>query len=758
MKKHILGFPRIGPDRELKWALESYWRGTCNQAELVDSCRQLRFNNWETQRKAGLSYVTTGDFSLYDHVLDITAMIGAVPERFEYSKGIVDETLYFSMARGEKGRDVLPMEMTKWFNTNYHFIVPEISSQTNPRLSCSKILEETGEAVQAGYSAKPVIVGPITYLSLCKGVNGFDCWEKLDSILDVYEEVISRLGKDCEWIQIDEPILCTDMAETARNYFPATYQRLNKVSGRARILLATYFDTLDDNLDLALDSGCPGLHLDLVRGRYLIEDLLDRIPKGMVLSAGLVEGRNIWKTDLSRSLVVLEKMNRHLGDGNVMVSSSCSLLHCPVDLERETEIDAEIKNWMAFAVQKCEEISILGDSMGGRDCSEIIEASHMALESRRSSGLVNDPKVQIRSGRVEEDMLHRNSRYPVRRKEQARLNLPELPTTTIGSFPQTPEIRRERSRYRKGEISEAEYNIFLKKIILQNIEKQLEIGLDVLVHGEPERNDMVEYFGQQLRGFSFTKNGWVQSYGSRCVKPPVIHGDVSRPVEMTTEWIIYAQFLTRKPLKGMLTGPVTMMCWSFVRDDIEPREICRQLALAIRDEVLDLEKKGIRIIQIDEAALSEGRPVKKRDRGEYLRWAVEAFRLVTSGVEDSTQIHTHMCYSEFNDMIEAIADMDADVISIESSRSKMELLDAFRDFEYPNEIGPGVYDIHSPRVPSREELVGLLAKAAEYIPKDRLWVNPDCGLKTRDWKEVIPALENMVAAARSLRTREKGLD
>jgi 5-methyltetrahydropteroyltriglutamate--homocysteine methyltransferase len=751
MKKHILGFPRIGSRRELKEALEAYWKGMASLQDLHAVCRSLRERHWAVQKKAGLSFVATGDFSLYDHVLDITAMIGAIPERFGKTQGPVDIDTYFTMARGDSSKNTPAMEMTKWFNTNYHYIVPEIAKSLTPRLASLKVLEETDEAIQAGYTPKPVLLGPITYLSLSKGVDGFDCWEKCDEVVEVYAEVVSKLGSRCEWIQADEPILCADLCPQARDRFLPVYRRLNRAAGEAKLLLATYFDDLDENLDIAVASGCAGLHIDLMHGRRQFDRVLDRIPESMILSAGIVNGRNIWKTDLGEALDVLWKIHGRIGTDRLMIGSSCSLLHSPVDLNDEHSLDAELKNWMAFAVQKCEEITVLGDVLCGKDCTAAVRSNTEAIRSRKTSTGVINEGVRQRCDRIGSEMLGRNSRYPERRKAQSWLDLPLFPTTTIGSFPQTAQIRAQRKRFKDHEISGDQYRTFLKQTIRATIERQEELGLDVLVHGEPERNDMVEYFGQQLSGFCFTDNGWVQSYGSRCVKPPIIYGDVSRPKPMTVEWISYAQSLTDKPVKGMLTGPVTILCWSFVRDDCDRSEICRQIALAMRDEVADLQAAGIRIIQIDEAAFSEGMPIKKRDREAYLRWAVDAFRLATSVVDDATQIHTHMCYSEFNDIIHSIAEMDADVISIESSRSRMELLDAFSDFAYPSEIGPGVYDIHSPRVPTEQEIQRLLEKALRFVPEDRLWVNPDCGLKTRNWPEVMDSLRNMVAAVRSLR-------
>lgn len=747
MQTHILGFPRIGANREHKRLLEAYWRGQATRQDLLDMGQELRRRHWTIQGKAGLTHVTTGDFSLYDHVLDTSLMLGAIPERF-LTTDQPDLDTYFCMARGDAERNVPALDMTKWFNTNYHYMVPEISAA--PLKSGSQtIVRDTLQALDLGCSAKPVLLGPITYLSLAKGVKGFDPWNKLDEVLNRYTHVLDKLRPLCPWIQIDEPILCADMSPAARAAFPHAYKILNQAG--AKLLLTTYFDALDDNMDLALTSGCAGLHTDLTRGARALDSILTGLPREMTLSVGIVDGRNIWKTDLDRALRTLDIVHAGLGADRIMLASSCSLLHTPVDLELETALPKELKGWMAFAVQKCAELRLLARAMNGEDCAAELEANAISMRSRRQSPQVTIAAVRERCARVDEKMTRRNAPYPARKNAQSWLGLPLLPTTTIGSFPQTPEIRKQRSLFRNGDITTQDYEASMRDEINKVVGIQEDLGLDVLVHGEAERNDMVEYFGQQLDGFCFTANGWVQSYGSRCVKPPIIHGDIDRPMPMTVKWITYAQSLTKKTMKGMLTGPVTIMCWSFVRDDMERAEVCRQLALAIRQEVTDLEKAGIRIIQIDEAAFSEGMPIKSRDKGAYLEWAVENFRLATSGVADSTQIHSHMCYSEFNDIVQSIAAMDADVISIESSRSGMELLEAFRDYAYPNEIGPGVYDIHSPRVPSAEEMESLLRCALEFIPKERLWVNPDCGLKTRDWPETLASLRNMVEAARRVR-------
>ncbi len=753
MKSHVLGFPRIGSKRELKFALEAFWKQKITQSELEATASNLRKTNWQIQHNAGLDYVCTGDFSFYDQILDMSITLGVIPERFQQSAPL-DLQEYFKLARGDAENNIPAMEMTKWFNTNYHYIVPEISTCTTPRLNAERLISQTKEAIALGFNPKPVIVGPLTYLSLSKGDGGYDVWEKLPEVLAVYCQLLKELAPYCQWIQIDEPILCADVSAQVRKEFAPTYERIVAAAGECNTMLATYFDNLDDNLDLAVSSGCSALHIDLVRGQEQLGRVLAQLPETMLLSVGIVDGRNIWKTDYVRALKVLEKLSAELGSERLWVGSSCSLLHTPVDLLNEVKLDPEIRSWLAFAVQKCHEIKFLSMALAASGDDSELRENIAAIASRRNSSRVHNPQVKERLDKITPEMLQRQSPYAQRKEEKDRPVLPEFPTTTIGSFPQTKEIRQQRLAFKKGEIGEAEYNEFIKDQIGMIVRKQEELGLDVLVHGEPERNDMVEYFGQQLAGFCFTDFGWVQSYGSRCVKPPVIFGDISRPAAMTVEWLTYAQSLTDKPLKGMLTGPVTILCWSFIRDDLPRETVCKQLALAIRDEVLDLEQAGIRIIQIDEAALSEGMPVKQREHGVYLEWAVDAFRLATTGVTDSTQIHTHMCYSKFNTIIESIAAMDADVISIESSRSKMRLLDCFRDFEYPNEIGPGVWDIHSPRIPSTEEIISLLKRACEYIPRERIWVNPDCGLKTRDWPETIASITNMVAAAKALRTQE----
>ncbi len=751
MITHTLGFPRIGVKRELKRAIESYWKGKVSEEELRGIAKDLRKRHWQLQKENGIDLVPVGDFSLYDQILDMTATLGAVPERFGFKNNTVDIKTYFDMARG-KGK-LCAMEMTKWFDTNYHYMVPEFSPDQTFKLSSKKIFNEVKEAIDEGFNVKPVLPGPLTYIFLGKeSEEGFNRFEHLDSILKVYEEILSRLSSSCGWIQLDEPILVLDLDAKTKNHFKKAYERLTEVAGSMKILLATYFGGLGSNEDLALSLPIAGIHLDLVRAPEQLDSVLKNIDSEKILSLGVVNGRNIWKTNFDTAVSTVKKTAEAIGNERIMVAPSCSLLHVPVDLDEETTLPDEIKNWMAFAKQKCRELETIRDAAIGKDVSGELKRNKEALQSRKESPLVTNKNVQDKLKNISKEMLTRNSSFDSRiKKQKDKLDLPILPTTTIGSFPQTKEIRKVRSEFKKGKISVEAYKNSMKDFIKEMVDKQEELTLGVLVHGEPERNDMVEYFGEQLKGYCFSKNGWVQSYGTRCVKPPILYGDVMRPKAMTVDWIKYAQSLTTKPMKGMLTGPVTILCWSFVRDD-QPRSVtCKQIALALREEVKNLEEAGIGVIQVDEPAIREGLPLRKSNWEDYLRWAIDCFRLTTSGVKDETQIHTHMCYSEFNDIIEWIAKMDADVISIEASRSKMELLKAFKDFEYPNEIGPGVYDIHSPRIPSKEEIKSLIRKAIEVISLENLWVNPDCGLKTRNWEEVIPSLRNMVEAAKELR-------
>ena len=818
---HNLGFPRIGAKRELKFALESYWKGQSSREALRATGRELRARHWQEQD--GLDLVPVGDFSFYDQVLDMSFLLGNLPERVQGFRGDMLDN-YFRVARGRSvqrsfgyaekaaqtagATDVQPAvaaslseaaskeaggagnaadsafappvasgadadccppvaagEMTKWFDTNYHYIVPEFSAGMTFRLDASRLLEQLAEAKAQGVKAKPVIIGPVTYLAIGKARDGSDRLALLDRLLPVYAELLDVLAAEgVEWVQVDEPILVTELDKAWQHAFNTAYHQLK--SHRVKLLVATYFGQLQDNAYLLANLPVAGVHVDAVRGRDDVLPLVNLLPSHKVLSVGVIDGRNIWKTDLDATLDWLAPLAKKLGD-RLWLAPSCSLLHVPVDLASEADegasLDAEIRSWLAFAVQKLDELRVLARALNeGRDAVKAeLDANRAALASRRRSPRVTDPAVQAVVKAVDAAIAQtspslrpdqRLSAHAVRAQKQAAiLNLPPYPTTTIGSFPQTAEIRLARREHKAGRLDDAGYEAAMKEEIARCVHEQEALDLDVLVHGEPERNDMVEYFGEQLQGYAFSRFGWVQSYGSRCVKPPILFGDISRPQPMTVGWTTYAQSLTQRPMKGMLTGPVTMLNWSFVRDD-QPRSVsCRQLALAIRDEVLDLERAGVKVIQIDEAALREGLPLRRAQWQAYLDWAVESFRITANGVQDETQIHTHMCYSEFNDIMAAIAAMDADVITIETSRSNMELLDAFEDFRYPNDIGPGVYDIHSPNIPDAAQVVSLMQKAAERIPAGHLWVNPDCGLKTRQWAEVIPALQHMVAAAKTLR-------
>ncbi len=747
-----LGFPRIGARRELKTATEAFWKGQRDHAGLLAAAADLRARHWAAQRDAGIDVIPSNDFSFYDQVLDMTAALGAVPARFGHDGGPVDLGTLFAMARGT---DTAPaMEMTKWFDTNYHYIVPELHAGQRFALSTTKAVDEVTEAQALGIQTRPVLIGPVTWLSLGKAKDpGFDPLSLLSSVLPVYEDLLRQLvAAGADWVQMDEPVLSLDLTPAQRDALARAYAVLSGVG--PRLMVATYFDGLRDNTDLATSLPVDGLHVDLVRAPDQLNAVLDSLSADTVLSLGVVDGRNVWRADLKAALGPVETAVARLGGDRVQVAPSCSLLHTPVDLDLETDLDAEVRSWMAFSVQKLGEVATLATAArdGRAAVADALTASSDAAAARRASPRIHDATVTARLADVTPGDAERASPFPVRQAAQrARLGLPAFPTTTIGSFPQTPEVRQKRAAFRRGDIDQAAYDAFLKAETERTIRIQEDLGLDVLVHGEFERNDMVEYFGEHLSGFTFTRNGWVQSYGSRCVKPPVIFGDVSRPAPMTVDWARYAQSLTDRPMKGMLTGPVTILQWSFVRDDIPRARTCRQIALAIRDEVRDLEAAGIRVIQIDEPAMREGLPPRKADWDTYLAWAVECFRLAASGVADGTQIHTHMCYCEFNDIMPSIAALDADVISIETSRSDMELLDAFVDFHYPNEIGPGVWDIHAPRVPPVDEMRRLLDKAAKVLPRDHLWVNPDCGLKTRGWSEVKASLENLVAAARGLR-------
>ncbi|MEG2803132.1 5-methyltetrahydropteroyltriglutamate--homocysteine S-methyltransferase [Stenotrophomonas sp.] len=749
-----LGFPRIGAKRELKRALEAFWAGESSAASLQDTAKALRARHWALQREAGVDVPPSNDFSFYDQVLDTAFLVDALPARYRALADADPLAGYFALARGVQrdGHDLRALEMTKWFDTNYHYLVPELQAGQGFALRGDKPLAEYREAKALGIQTRPVLLGPVSFLLLSKTVDGSPVLDLLDALLPVYAELLDRLRQEgADWVQLDEPVLVQDLDATARAAFDHAYAVL-AAGPRPKVLLATYFGALEDNLALAAALPVEGLHVDLVRAPEQLDAVLKALPADRVLSAGLVNGRNIWRTHLDNALVLARYAHGHLGD-RLWLAPSCSLLHSPVDLDLETKLDDELRGWLAFSRQKLQELRLLADALDGHaDADAGLAASRAWIDSRRQSPRVHKPAVAARLAALTPADAQRHSRYPQRHLAQAgALKLPRFPTTTIGSFPQTLEVREARARHKSGRLSDADYDAFLATQTEHCVRVQEQIGLDVLVHGEFERNDMVEYFGEQLDGFAFTKNGWVQSYGSRCVKPPVIYGDVTRPQPMTVRWSRYAQSLTERPMKGMLTGPVTVLQWSFVRDDQSRADTCRQIALALRDEVLDLEAAGIGVIQIDEPALREGLPLRRAQWRNYLDWAVEAFRISASGVRDATQIHTHMCYAEFNDIIHSVAAMDADVISIETSRSRMELLEAFVRFQYPNEIGPGVYDIHSPRVPDKEEMLALLRKAAEVLRPEQIWVNPDCGLKTRGWKETRAALEALVAAAQELR-------
>ncbi len=751
---HVLGVPRIGPNRELKFAQESFWRGEIDETSLKAVASGIRQANWQRQHAAGLDFVTVGDFAFYDQMLNHIALLGCAPARFGFGDKI-SLSEYFQLARGNAASHA--MEMTKWFDTNYHYLVPELKPDTQFSLGAEWLFDEVAEAQTAGFNAKPVLIGPLTFLHLAKEKTaGFNRLDLLDRLLPVYGTILARLkAQGVQWVQIDEPILALDLSADWRTAFERAYHQLN-ASG-VKLMLASYFGPLRENLLVAMKLPVAGVHVDCVRGGDELAQVIDWLPITKVLSTGVIDGRNIWKTDLSGVLKRFEGLHQRLGD-RLWLAPSCSLLHVPVSLAGETRLDPELRNWLAFADEKIAALTILKTAFNaGRQAVAVALADNeRALALRQASSRVHDAAVGERLAALTATHDTRNQPFEVRQTAQrGRFRLPPFPTTTIGSFPQTIEIRSARARFKKGEISEADYTVAMQREIQHAVKKQESLGLDVLVHGEAERNDMVEYFGEQLQGYAFSQNGWVQSYGSRCVKPPIIYGDVSRPRPMTVGWTRYAQSQTSKPMKGMLTGPVTMLQWSFVRDDQPRSTTALQIALAIRDEVVDLEAAGIGIIQIDEPAYREGLPLRKADWPAYLDWASRAFRISASGVADATQIHTHMCYSEFNDILPAIAAMDADVITIETSRSDMELLRGFGDFNYPNEIGPGVYDIHSPRVPSEAEITRLLEKAAQVIPPSNLWVNPDCGLKTRGWPETEAALSNMVAAAQALR-HERG--
>ncbi|MBF4281904.1 5-methyltetrahydropteroyltriglutamate--homocysteine S-methyltransferase [Vibrio anguillarum] len=755
---HILGYPRIGEKRELKFALEKYWRGESDQAQLLQVGHDIRQKNWAEQQQAGLSFSTVGDFAWYDHVLTTTLLLGHVPKR--HKNGFPDLDTLFRVGRGQSQAGCgcsgsAASDMTKWFNTNYHYLVPEFSQDDTFEVSWPQLFEEVNEASKAGHQVKPVLLGPLSYLYLGKEVEeGFDRLTLLPRLLTAYQAILAKLAKQgVEWVQIDEPILALELEPKWQDAFKLAYQ---VIAGDVKLLLTTYFDSVLDTLDKIIELPVNGLHIDLSASADQLNAVLEKLPKNWVLSAGVVNGRNVWRADLATLLARLQPVKQQLGD-RLWIASSCSLLHSPVDLDLEQQLSDEVQSWFAFAKQKVTEVALLGKALDGDDAAILAcETYSQPILARKTATHVNKPHVQARVNSITAALSERSAPYSERAHHQAEvLGLPFLPTTTIGSFPQTSEIRHQRSAYRQGKLAYADYINALKGHIADAVKRQEALDLDVLVHGEAERNDMVEYFAENLAGFQTTQFGWVQSYGSRCVKPAIVVADIEREKPITVEWSTYAQSLTAKQMKGMLTGPVTILCWTFPREDVSRQTITQQLAFALRDEVADLQQAGINIIQIDEPAIREGLPLKKRDHQAYLAWAVEAFKIAAASAKPETQIHTHMCYSEFNEIIDSVAALDADVITIETSRSNMELLKAFEEFNYPNEIGPGVYDIHSPNIPSQEWIEGLLRKAAEKIPAERLWVNPDCGLKTRNWNEVEAALTNLVSAAKALRKELK---
>lgn len=756
---NVSGFPRIGARRELKFATERYWAGKVPAQELEEAARSIRDENWRFMREAGIDLIPSNDFSFYDNVLDTIVLVGAAPARYRHTGGEVDLDTYFAMARGrqEQDVDVTAMEMLKWFDTNYHYIVPELSDRTEFTLSSDKPFVEYSEAKAQNIETVPVITGPFTFLSLAKSSEGgdFSRLSLLEALLPVYEQVLERLGGlGAQWIQLDEPALVEDRTKTELESFSSAYARLAGLSGRPKIAVKTYFDHVGEAFDALVNSQIEGIGLDFHRGRIDESRIAEHPQIGdKTLFAGIVDGRGVWINDLEASLDLLERLRGRSGE--LVVSTSCSLLHVPIDLEAEPDLDDEVRSWLAFAKQKVLEVAVLtrGLNEGRESVEDELKTNRAALEARRTSPRTVNPEVRRRVSSLGEAEGRRSSNYSARQVVQREeFALPIFPTTTIGSYPQTADIRQARTKLAKGEISEEQYREEMRSEIERVVRFQEEAGLDILVHGEAERNDMVQYFGEMLEGFVFTKNAWVQSYGSRYVRPPIIYGDVFRPFPMTVDWITYAQSLTDRPMKGMLTGPVTMLMWSFVRDDLPASEVCKQLALAVRDEVVDLEAAGIRIIQVDEPAIREGLPLHRFAWKEYLDWAVYCFRVATSNVADSTQIQTHLCYSEFGDIIDAVDEMDADVALIWCARAGMRLLDDLAGYGYRREVGPGVYDIHSPRIPSVEEMAEEIRLATKRLDRAQIWINPDCGLKTRKWEEAGPSVVNMVEAAKRLRS------
>ncbi len=762
----ILGFPRMGERRELKRTLEGFWKGKLSEEQLLSEAKNLRKKHWRKQIESGIDVITVNDFSLYDTVLDTTYMLGVIPKRYEHLKDMGTLRQYFAMARGEEGdsNSVTAMEMSKWFDTNYHYIVPEFSWESTfsdfADKTSIKVLQEIEEAKELVHNdmtrIRPVLVGPITYLVSGKMTDDSDVLSLLPKLVHSYIYLLKEFRDLGLTVQLDEPILVTEIDNRLKDAYRSAYKRIAQEIPTLSIFLATYFGDMHENVNLVAELPVDTVHIDLVRGST--DGIIPIAKSGKNISLGIIDGRNIWKSNLEEKINKLQEIIKNHTDIHYYVSSSCSLLHVPMDVKYETVLNKEIVQWLAFASQKLQEITVLVDACNkGKDAVKShLEENERAIKNRRNSLLVHNTTVKQRTSSITLEMAKRKSGFLIRKALQEKhLRLPMFPTTTIGSYPQTIDIRKKRSAFRKGEIGEEEYIKAMKDNIKEVVSFQESIDIDVLVHGEPERNDMVEYFGDYFDGFVSTQNGWVQSYGSRCVKPPIIYGDLSRTRAITVDWIAYAQSLTEKPMKAMLTGPITILQWSFVRDDQPRKDTAMQIALLIRDEVRDLENANIKVIQVDEPAIREGLPLRSREYDQYLTWAVNVFKVSTCGVKDETQIHTHMCYSEFNEIIHSIAALDADVLSIEASRSNMDLLNAFKAFKYPNNIGPGVYDIHSPRVPSEQEMIDLIEKAIEFIPKEQLWMNPDCGLKTRTWEEVKQALARMVSAAKTLREKHK---
>ena len=752
-KNYVVGFPRIGEQRELKKALEAYWAKDITFDEVEKVASELKARHWNYQKEANIDYISSNDFSLYDNMLDMAVTLGAIPKRF---RDLENQEQYFAMARGDKDR--VAMEMTKWFNTNYHYIVPELTLEDNYRLNASKIVNEYKEAKELGIKTKINIIGPITFLGLSKRVDRGDVYELFGKILPIYEELLAQIATldDEVVVQIDEPIFVKDNPVAVLSLIKPAYDKLANVAKNIKIVVTTYFEHSKEATKVLVHTPIYALGLDFLYGEENKESLETIAQSGKVLVAGVVDGRNIWKNDIEATVNLLEEIAKVVDKEKIVVSSSCSLLHTPFTLKYEDKMDSEIKNWLSYAVEKLDEIALaskiftVGEEGLNQSEKEALEANKEANLSRKSSTRIHDKEVQQRVQSITK--MQRDDVYEKRIKTQKELlGYSNLATTTIGSFPQTPEVRKARRDFKNSKLSKEEYEAQMKSYIDECVAFQEECGLEVLVHGEPERNDMVEYFGEQLKGYGFSQNGWVQSYGSRCVKPPFIYGDISRPKPMTVDWISYAQSKTNKIMKGMLTGPVTILNWSFVRDDKPRDEVSKQIAVALSDEIDDLQKAGIKIIQVDEAAFKEGYPLRKEKIKHYESWSVRDFKIAVSTAWDKTQIHTHMCYSEFNDIIKTIEAMDADVISIETARSGNELLKIFKEVGYKQEVGPGVYDIHSPRVPTVDEIVTQIKKLQEVLPSEQLWINPDCGLKTRKWEETKASLENMVEAVKRVR-------